>query len=461
MALSSTVDEDAPVGVDASKVDIAELGELAVIVDGETQVIVGTKTRLVLALLSLKQPEAVTVDHLLDTVWPPPEQPSSARQSLSNVIHRLRQVIGADSILTAGNTYRLAPGIRSHRTELLALPATIRAMLNDGHADRAAELAERALRTWRGEPWSGLDDVDPVLADRVVLEASRLEIEGLAASAAAALGEWTAARDAWDRMVAVRPYQESWWCSAAEAREQLGDRVEALRVLRRARASLDQAGVLPGPRLVALEQRLLGEGGRPAGTPSETEVDEPALVDRRATPSLLVAEKTSFIGRTRELDRLVTARRRPDASTPRVSFVAGPAGMGESRLAVEAARRCAAHVVLCGRSEQGSESTLGPFRQILDEYASSVTVEERHHDAGLSGATLGVRLNSFADLAPSAGPLPRPSRTRPNSSMGWSTCSSRQAVVGLCSWSSTTSNGRRRRHSMSCDTSSPGRRPTR
>lgn len=60
------------VGSEPATVEIAELGELSVIVDGVPTVVVGTKARMVLALLSLKAGSTVTVDHLLDvaTPWP-------------------------------------------------------------------------------------------------------------------------------------------------------------------------------------------------------------------------------------------------------------------------------------------------------------------------------------------------------------------------------------------------------
>ena len=268
MALSSTVDEDAPVGVDASKVDIAELGELAVIVDGETQVIVGTKTRLVLALFVA---QAARGGHRRSPARHRVAATRAAEQRTAVALQR-------DPSAPPGSRSRLDPHGGQHLPLGAGYPFTPQqdpgiAGHDPGDARRRtcriAPLSSPSQRfePGRGEPWSGLDDVDPVLADRVVLEASRLEIEGLAASAAAALGEWTATRDGAAATVAVRPYQESWWCSAAEAREQLGDRVEALLAGTGPGRSLDQAGVLPALGLVALEQRLLGEGGRPTGTP--------------------------------------------------------------------------------------------------------------------------------------------------------------------------------------------------
>lgn len=285
-------------------------------------------------------------------------------------------------------------------------PATIRELLAEGQTGEAAQQVEAARTLWRGESWSGLDDLDPVHADRVVLESRRLDIEELGAQVATAAGDWKAARDRWDALVVLRPFQESWWCAAAEARAELGDRVEALRVLRRARAALGQAGAVPGPRLVALEQRLLGDDAPPLHRHqpdgSHEQRGPASLVDRVGAPSLLVAEKTAFVGRHALLDRLVEPRDNPKGSTLRASFVAGPAGIGKSRLAVEAARRCRSHIVLCGRSEQHAESTMGPFRQILDEYASSVSADQRRLDAGASGALLAMRLNSFGDLVDSS-----------------------------------------------------------
>lgn len=390
-------------------VELAEFGELRFVVDGKDVAVNGIKARSVLAALALRQGSEVTSDRLVDLVWPLPDQPATARQSLANIVRRTRQLISPDVIMTSGETYRLSPDVVSHRQRFLAGPAQARQLLRDHHPEQAADHARRLQSLWRGQPWAGLDDLAPVIADRVVLESCRLEVDEVLAHSATATGDLRSALAAWLRLIDASPFNEAWWCSAAHIQAQLGDRVEGLRLLRRARAALDQAGLLCGPRLEALEQRLLGNGSATGTHPTDPAPGtDRQLVDRHGTPSLLVAEELRFVGRADELVRLTRRRTAPDPTAPRISFIAGAAGAGKSRLMVEAARRCTGHVVLSGRCEVGMGLSLGPFRQILNDYAHTVSAAQRRSEAGPFGSEIARHLTSFADLE----------RDRPDETLG-------------------------------------------
>ncbi|HEX8760938.1 MAG TPA: winged helix-turn-helix domain-containing protein [Pseudonocardiaceae bacterium] len=95
------VDERSPVRVDL-------LGPLRLVVEGIPVDVRGPKRRAVLALLTLAEGRAVTVDHLVDALWPS-EIPESGRQALHSHVSRLRGHLGpaAARLETLANGYRL------------------------------------------------------------------------------------------------------------------------------------------------------------------------------------------------------------------------------------------------------------------------------------------------------------------------------------------------------------------
>lgn len=87
------------------------LGPLRLVVDGTPVDVPGPKRRAVLALLALAEGRTVTVDHLLDALWPS-EVPGSGRQALHTHVSRLRAHLGpaAPRLQTWRDGYRLGLG---------------------------------------------------------------------------------------------------------------------------------------------------------------------------------------------------------------------------------------------------------------------------------------------------------------------------------------------------------------
>nr|MDT0666201.1 winged helix-turn-helix domain-containing protein [Micromonospora sp. DSM 115978] len=84
------------------------LGPLRLVVDDTPVDVRGTKRRAVLALLALADGRTVTVDHLLDALWPA-EIPDSGRQALHSHVFRLRVQLAAAAarLQTHQDGYRL------------------------------------------------------------------------------------------------------------------------------------------------------------------------------------------------------------------------------------------------------------------------------------------------------------------------------------------------------------------
>lgn len=100
-----------------------------------------------------------------------------------------------------------------------------------------------------------------------------------------------------------------------------------------ARLLREEVGVEPGPESVALRQEIVENGRRNGATaaPAVAESAKPA-----GPPSNLPHLSTSFVGREEELAQI--ARQVADPAC-RLLTLAGPGGMGKSRLAIEAGAR--------------------------------------------------------------------------------------------------------------------------
>jgi hypothetical protein len=81
------IDERPPLRVEV-------LGPLRLVVKGTPVDVRGPKRRAVLALLALAEGRAVSVDHLVDALWPS-DVPESGRQALHSHVSRLRGQLGS------------------------------------------------------------------------------------------------------------------------------------------------------------------------------------------------------------------------------------------------------------------------------------------------------------------------------------------------------------------------------
>ena len=156
-------------------------------------------------------------------------------------------------------------------------------------------------------------------------------------AAALALGESAPAVHELQALLEVHPLRERAAALLATALYREGRQGDALEVVRAIKERLvEELGIDPGPALVRLEGQLLAQdpalAAVPAPAPAVPAQRRPvdtALRPGRRVPRL----RTSFIGRRAELDRLAALL----DGAPLVTLT-GPAGVGKTRLAVEAAR---------------------------------------------------------------------------------------------------------------------------
>ena len=130
-----------------------------------------------------------------------------------------------------------------------------------------------------------------------------------------------------EALVASEPLNERRWALLALALYRSGRQGDALRTVHRARTVLaDQLGVVPGPELLALEQRLLQQDPQLASS-----IGPPPRVDDRCPYRGLVPydvdDDDTYFGRDREVEACL--RR---LTTSPLLAVTGPSGSGKSSL---------------------------------------------------------------------------------------------------------------------------------
>lgn len=308
------------------------LGSLEVRRDGQIVPIGGSKPRAVLTLLGLYAGRVVPGETLLEVLWGA-DPPRTATKALQTHISALRRAVGERAILTKGSGWVLA-GADTDAARFEAATTAARAAARSGDVAAAVAACAEAQDAWRGVP--ELPDSPRARAEVarwVELHETAAEdrIDALLArgDAAELVGELEAA-------VAAAPLRERRWAQLMLALYRAGRQADALAAYQRARALLDeQLGVQPGPELRKLETAVLSQDAGLAGPPRPA----PPAPAERPPPSAagaLPALRTTFVGRAEELRRLDEALR-----TSGLVTVAGPGGVGKTRLAVAAAEAAA------------------------------------------------------------------------------------------------------------------------
>jgi predicted ATPase/DNA-binding SARP family transcriptional activator len=330
-------------------VELRLLGPLEVH-DGERVHRLAGKQGAILALLLLDAGRVVSSERLVDELWGD-APPDSALKSLDVFVWRLRKALPSLQVEKVGRGYRLELGDDDSLDlrDFERLVAEGRACSADGDPRRASRLLAEALRLWRGPPLAGLGEpFARAAADRL----SDLRLAAVEARVAADLdlgGDGRLASEV-EALVAEEPLRESLRALQMRVLYRAGRQADALAAYRDARRTLDEElGIEPSPALQQLERAILQQ---------DPALDPPPVAARRHN---LPEEATTFVGRERELERLVSLLR---GSPARLVTLTGSGGSGKTRLALRAAR------------------------EVVDEYEDGVVLVEL---APLAEASLVVR----------------------------------------------------------------------
>jgi DNA-binding SARP family transcriptional activator len=319
----------ARVSADQPTIDLRVLGPLEARVGGASVELGAPKQRALLVHLLLHANRAVSIERLIDELWPE-DPPETARHAIQVYVSRLRKALGDPGRITArSRSYelRLEPG-ELDLDRFRSLVGAARAQLRDDPA-AATRVLHQALSLWRGRSLADLDS-EPAVRDIVLdLEEERLEATEIRFEAELALGRHTQLVPELERLLAEHPARETLYAQLMLALYRSGRQADALDVYRRARTSLmEELGLEPSARLRGLQSAVLRQDASVAFEP-------PGLAARRHLP----AQPSALTGRERELAELTDL---VASGGVRLVTLTGPGGVGKTRLAIAASERLAA-----------------------------------------------------------------------------------------------------------------------
>jgi predicted ATPase/DNA-binding SARP family transcriptional activator len=300
-----------------SAIDLRTLGPFEAWIDGDAVDLGSRIQRCVLALLTASFGETVSADRMVSEVWgeSPPAKPS---QSLQTYVSNLRRLLGKETIETRNSGYRLAVPAESIDAERFRTALTAAGFNGDPVGVKSS--LEQALNLWRGaKAYQALaDDVPRLREESVRLGEMRLAAIERLYETRLRLGEQADVIPELQHWTAEHPYREHLSGLLMRALYATGRQAEALGIYRDLRTRLvEELGIEPSPDLQELEIRILSQ-------------TEKVQSRRRQGPRRLPHFPTDLIGRDDDLEAL-----RQVLGEHRIVTVAGPAGVGKTRLAVE------------------------------------------------------------------------------------------------------------------------------
>lgn len=357
----------------------------------------GPRARELLALLLLNPNRPLSSDYLVTAMWG--ESPSDgAATTLRTHVGAVRRVLASagagEALGTSPGGYRLALDRADLDAEVFAgLVDRGQEALGIGDPAHAAALLGQALALWRGDVLSDLGAPDFAEAAVARLEELRVVAEETAMAAALALGQHRDVVGHLQELVAAHPFHERLCEQLMLALYRSGRQVDALSVFAETRHRLgEELGLDPGPDLQALETAVLRQD--PALLLAVDATAPVTEVGPRATPGATIARqppdavfaalrRSAMVGRDEGLRATTAAWQDARDGGRGLVALAGPAGVGKSRLAAELAHIAVGDgaTVLIGRCD----ATV-PYAALASAFAGSAPARQL-----ATGAPPGVR----------------------------------------------------------------------
>jgi predicted ATPase/DNA-binding SARP family transcriptional activator len=301
--------------------EIRLLGLFEIRLRGRPVGLTGDKRRGLLTVLALVQGRVVDVEELIEALWGD-DLPAAPRNAVQHHVARLRAALGAEWIVASPHGYALQDAWVDALwfEELLG---NARVALREADARGGSESVSLALGLWRGPALQGLTDTLWLRTEAQRLEALRVDALEDQFEAALALGEHRENVSSLRTALEESPFRERLWGQLMLALYRSGRQADALEAFQEARRVLGaELGLEPGPELRGLQEAILAH--------------DPAIAPVRVAPHRrgnLPAPSTSFIDRETEMAQVVELM-----VEHRLVTLAGPPGVGKTRLALEAAR---------------------------------------------------------------------------------------------------------------------------
>lgn len=318
------------------------LGPLEVVDDGVAVQPTSAKQLLLLGVLLVHANELVTVDVLVEALWPS-RPPATATNLVQTYVSRLRKVLepGLERPEQSRVLATVAPGYRltvvdddldARRFERLVRDGS-EALVED-RPEVASELLRTALALWRGPALADVADAEAVRLEARRLDELRITATEARIDADLGLGRHAQLVAELDGLVDEHPLRERFWAQLMLCQYRAGRQADALRAYQRVRVLLaEELGIEPGDALRDLDRSILVHSPGLDWTPRRDA--QPAGMrfpaDNTAAPDVgnLPRQRVQLIGREHELQQLA-AQVRPGA----LVTLTGPGGVGKSCLAL-------------------------------------------------------------------------------------------------------------------------------
>ncbi len=308
-------------------ITVAVLGRVEVRRDGASVPVPRGLTTELLVRLAMDAGRPVRAERLVEELWP--GTPGTRLNTLQAKVSQLRRALGDPSALTGGPegyTLVIDPG-RVDALHVLRLADEGGALLAAGNAEAAEATCREGLALFGAEVLPAAGAAEWVLPHRVRLEETRVRLLEDEFAARLSLGATGEVVGELESLVAAYPLRERLWALLITALYGAGRQSDALAASRRvSRILSDELGVDPGAELEALERRVLTHD--PGLAPAVRPPPPARRLGNVPVPT------TPLVGRVDDLAGLLQAIDRK-----RLVTVVGPAGVGKTRLAVEAAGR--------------------------------------------------------------------------------------------------------------------------
>lgn len=370
----------------------------------------GRRQRAVLAALVIARGEAVPADRLADCVWgdaAPANAPATLQSYVSHLRRRLEPEAAARTrdgvIAKVGPGYALRLGLGA--VDAWRFEGAVGAASNLPPAE-AVPVLDDALGLWQGPAYVEYADEAWAQAEITRLDELRAVGRERLLRARLDLGESALLVPELESLLANEPLREELWGLLVLALYRSQRQADALAALRRAREILAETlGVDPGPELRALERDVLSQS--PILDAPSPRVTSPAAADRSRKASapeeagaLVQAPGSAadLADREREVATLSRAVNAAAAGGGGVVLVEGPAGIGKTRLLLEAVKlaNAAGLRVLSARSSQLEQTFgFGVVRQLFEPALAGPATRPEGLLTGPAASATGV----FDDLA--------------------------------------------------------------
>ena len=277
---------DGAPGAGTPELEVRLLGPIEVERDGEPVALGGQKPRTLFGVLALEPGRVVSVDRLVEALWPG-DPPDTAGHAIQVYVSQLRKALGPVIATRApGYVLELEPErVDAHRFARLAQEG--RAALEGGEPESAEVALREALALWRGP---ALADFlyEPFAQTQIArLEELRTVVVEERIEADLALGRHVELVSELEALVQSERLRERPRAQLMLALYRSGRQADALAAYRDARETLvEELGIDPGPELRELEAAILRQDE--SLLLEETPLARPAMQFRRLVTILFV-----------------------------------------------------------------------------------------------------------------------------------------------------------------------------